>query len=120
MGDDGSSDYRVRDNPARDGENSGILELKSGIFPDQWNNVEVSYTWGYSTAPGAVREVTEQLVIDALRSAAGNSKGAKGGATSYSMDGFSVTFDTDLKATIGALSPEQRQQLDDHRRLAKA
>lgn len=113
-----ASDYRVRDNPARDKDrNGGILEMKERTLPDLWEVVEITYTWGFETAPGSVREVVEQLVIDALRSAAGNEKGSKAGAQSYSMDGFSVTFDQDLQATVGTLSEEQKKQLNEYRRV---
>lgn len=113
-----ASDFRVKeDSPAWVGENAGILERKGARFPDGWENVEVTYDWGYATPPGSVRNVAEELVVDALRAAVANKKGAKGGAQSYSMDGFSVSFSESLSKTVGQLNESQKEQLKAHRRV---
>lgn len=113
-----SADYRVKkDSPAWAGENAGILERKGAVFPSGWDNVEVTYDWGYKSPPGAVVSVAEDLVVDALRAAVANKKGAKSGVQSYSMDGFSVSFSESLQSTTGKLTPEQKAQLDDYRRV---
>lgn len=113
-----SADYRVRkDSPAWAGENAGILERKGAVWPSGWDNVEVTYEWGYTSPPGSVAQVAEELVVDALRAAVANEKGAKGGATSISMDGFSVSFSESLTKLVGQLTPEQKAQLDAHRRV---
>lgn len=116
----GSDEYRVKPSQARDGHNSGILERKGAVWPDGWENVEITYTWGYTTPPGTVTSVAEELVVDALRAAAANEKGAKSGVQSYSLDGYSVSFSESLTSTVGTLSPEQKGQLDDLKRVAIA
>lgn len=123
VGDDdlAADEYRIRDDDSTlPDDNSGILERKSGTFPDRWENVEISYTWGYETTPPSVVSVAEELVISALRSAAAGTSGAQKGAQSFSMDGFSVTFDDSVHSLIGQLTPEQKEQLDDHRRVVVA
>lgn len=113
-----SDEYRVKsDSPAWVGENGGILERKGAAWPDGWENLEVTYDWGYTTPPPEIQQVASELVVEALRSAAANDKGAGGGAQSYSMDGFSVSFDDSLKSLVGLLDTGQREVLDKHRRV---
>lgn len=110
------STYRVQDNPAMPGENSGVLERKRAVWPEGWENVTVTYTWGYTNAPDSVEGVADQLVIDALQAAAKDNRAA--GATSLSLDGFSVSFpEGALRMT---LDDDQKSTLDDHRRVVVA
>lgn len=111
-----SSDYRVRDDPAFSGENGGVLERRQAVWPRGWENVQVTYTWGYSSPPGAVERVADDLVIEAVQAAAKDAKGK--GATSLSLDGFSVSFpEGGLRMD---LDESQRATLDDHKRVVVA
>jgi hypothetical protein len=111
-----ADDYRVRDDPAFPGENGGVLERRRAVWPRGWENVQVTYTWGYSSPPGAVERVADDLVIEALQAAAKDTKGK--GATSLSLDGFSVSFpDGGLRMD---LDESQRATLDDHKRVVVA
>lgn len=110
--------YRITRPPGRDAdENSGILERKAYLWPEGWENLEISYTWGYEEPPQTVVQIAEELVVDALRAAAANKKGAKSGVQSYSMDGFSVSFDESLTSLVGQLTPEQKEQLQEYKRV---
>ena len=88
-----SSDYRLIKPSAYDGDTpvgAGIVERKNMPFPEGWENVEVTYTWGYEEPPAGVRQVVEDLVVDRLRSASRNETAET--AESISMDGYSVSF----------------------------
>lgn len=107
-----ASDYRVKSAPAQPDENAGILERRRAIWPDGWENVEVTYTWGYSSPPGPVERIADDLVVAALQAAAKSEKVQ--GASSMSLDGFSVSFDGDaLRMDLDEL---QQATLDDYRR----
>jgi len=108
-----SSEYRVRDSAAFPGDNGGVLERKHAVWPEGWENVDVTYTWGYASPPGAVERVADDLVIEALQAGAKDAKGK--GATSLSLDGFSVSFpEGGLRMD---LDESQRSTLDDHKRV---
>lgn len=111
-----ADEYRVRDNPAHPGENAGVLERRKAVWPEGWENVQVEYTWGYSTTPASIERVADDLVIEALQAAAKDAKGK--GATSLSLDGFSVSFpEGGLRVDLDEL---QKSTLDDHRRVVTA
>lgn len=112
-----ASDYRLKDTGAYDGDtpaNAGIVVRKNHPFPEGWENIEITFTWGYSSPPGGVQSVVEDLVVDALRSASRNETAEA--AESVSMDGFSVSYFT------GAIENKEmhRERLKPYRRLALA
>jgi len=91
---------------------AGILERVDGAtWPVGRRNVSVTYSYGYATPPGAIAGVVEDLVAGALTHAARNR--ATKGASSMSMDGFSVAY-TELSRLM-VLAPEQMQILDRYR-----
>lgn len=114
-------DDEVRIKPATDGfagsadapENAGVIERRLGVFPDAWNGVEVTYSWGYQEPPRAVVDVAEELVIEALQAAAHADNAS--GADSYSMDGFSISFSEPLSMRP---SEEQRAALQPFERVS--
>lgn len=108
-----ADDYRVRDDPAFPGENGGVLERRRAVWPQGWENLHVTYTWGYSETPGSVARVADDLVVETLQAAAKDAKGK--GATNLSLDGFSVSFpEGGLRMDLDA---QQRETLDDHKRV---
>ena len=99
------TDYAILDD-------AGILErIDYGTWTEGKRNLVVVYTYGYSAAPGAIVGIVEDMVAGALTHAARN-RTAKG-ASSMSMDGFSVAY-TELSRLM-VLAPEQMQILDRYR-----
>ena len=103
-------EYEVHEGP-------GILERIDGT---SWRrgrrNVVVSYSHGYTTPPGAIVSIVEDLVVGALTHAARNR--AVKGASSMSMDGYSVAYSELSRLMV--LAPEQMQTLDRYRPIGGA
>jgi len=96
---------------------SGILERIDGaVWPAGLRNVSVVYSHGYVSPPGAIVSIVEDIVVGALTHAARNA--AVKGASSMSMDGYSVAY-SELSRLMG-LVPEQMQILDRHRAAGAA
>ena len=95
----------------------GILERVDGaVWPPGLRNVSVTYSYGYTAAPGAIAGVVEDLVAGALTHAARNR--AVKGASSMSMDGYSVAYSELSRLMV--LAPEQMQTLDRYRAVGGA
>jgi len=95
----------------------GILERVDGaVWPPGRRNVSVTYSYGYATPPGAIVSVVEDLVVGALTHAARNR--ATKGASSMSMDGYSVAYSELSRLMV--LAPEQMQTLDRYRPIGGA
>lgn len=95
----------------------GILERIDGAtWPVGLRNVSIVYSYGYVVTPGAIAGVVEDLVIGALTHVARN-RAAKG-ASSMSMDGYSVAY-SELSRLM-ALAPEQVGTLDRYRAVGAA
>ncbi len=95
----------------------GILERVDGaVWPRGQRNISVVYSHGYTVPPGAIAGVVEDLVVGALTHAARNR--AVKGASSMSMDGYSVAY-SELSRLMG-LAPEQVQVLDRYRAAGAA
>ncbi|PSG97493.1 hypothetical protein BRD56_05410 [Thermoplasmatales archaeon SW_10_69_26] len=71
-------EYRVTD--------AGILEKRSSVWPQGWENILVELDHGFEKPPGDVELIVENVVIRILRNA-GEDQSVK----SISMDGFSIT-----------------------------
>lgn len=99
--DDG--DYRV--------ESGGILERREGIWPEGWENIEVSYT--FADTRTVADEVAEEMAKDALTAA--DAQGKAAGTESVSMDGYSASFDT---STHIQLTETYRDRLRPFREVA--
>jgi len=85
------SEYRVKPNPVGPGdENSGIIERKYNIWYMDWENIEIAYIFGYDPIPELVIDVTEVIAYKLLQDIKQNLDSK--GVSSYSMDGFSVSF----------------------------
>lgn len=96
---------------------SGILERVDGaVWPPGLRNVSIVYSYGYVVTPGAIAGVVEDLVAGSLTHAARNR--ATKGASSMSMDGYSVAY-SELSRLM-ALAPEQMQVLDRYRAAGAA
>jgi len=96
---------------------AGILERVDGAtWPVGRRNVSVTYSYGYATPPGAIAGVVEDLVAGALTHAARNR--ATKGASSMSMDGYSVAYSELSRLMV--LAPEQMQTLDRYRPIGGA
>jgi len=95
----------------------GILERVDGaVWPPGLRNVSVVYSYGYVVTPGAIAGVVEDLVAGALTHAARNR--ATKGASSMSMDGYSVAYSELSRLMV--LAPEQMQILDRYRAVGAA
>lgn len=69
----------------------GILErIDYGVWTRGKRNLEAEYVYGYATPPKAIALVVEEMVTTALLEAKKNR--AVGGASSISMDGYSISF----------------------------
>lgn len=106
-----SSDYRIKPGPGR--YNSGIIERQQRRWPEGWENIEVTFDWGFSSVPPEVEAVAEDLVVGALLDASHNESAE--GVESISMDGFSVSYRDPMK-----LDKEDKERLKPFRRLATA
>ena len=96
---------------------SGILERIDGlVWPAGLRNVSVVYSHGYVSPPGAIVSIVEDLVVGALTHAARNR--AVKGASSMSMDGYSVAYSELSRLMV--LAPEQMQTLDRYRPIGGA
>ena len=105
-----SASYEVR-------SGAGILErIDRGVWPAGRRNIAVVYTYGFTTPPAAITGIVEDLVVGALTHAARNR--AVKGASSMSMDGYSVAY-SELSRMMG-LAPEQVQILDRYRAVGAA
>ncbi len=95
----------------------GILERVDGlVWPAGLQNVSVVYSHGYVSPPGAIVSIVEDLVVGALTHAARNR--ATKGASSMSMDGYSVAYSELSRLMV--LAPEQMQTLDRYRPIGGA
>ena len=104
------TDYAILDD-------TGILErIDYGVWTTGKRNLTVVYTYGYNAAPGAIVGIVEDMVAGALTHAARN-RTAKG-ASSMSMDGFSVAYSELSRLMV--LAPEQMQTLDRYRPIGGA
>lgn len=103
--------YRIKQTPnSRGDRNPGIIEKRYGLWPEGWENIEVTLTWGYASPPEEIKSIAEQLIIDQLNNAVQDSKAD--GAQSISMDGFSVSFDTSMR-----LKDDNKDRLDNFKRV---
>ncbi len=98
-------------------EGPGILERVDGtLWRRGRRNVSVVYTYGFTTPPGAIVSIVEDLDVWALTHAARNR--ATKGASSMSMDGYSVAYSELSRLMV--LAPEQMQVLDRYRVIGGA
>jgi len=105
-----SASYEVR-------PGAGILErIDRGVWPAGRRNIAVVYTYGFTTPPAAITGIVEDLVAGALTHAARNR--ATKGASSMSMDGYSVAYSELSRLMV--LTPEQMQTLDRYRPIGGA
>ena len=105
-----SASYEVR-------PGAGILErIDRGVWPAGRRNIAVVYTYGFTTPPAAITGIVEDLVAGALTHAARNR--ATKGASSMSMDGYSVAYSELSRLMV--LAPEQMQTLDRYRPIGGA
>ena len=105
-----SASYEVR-------PGAGILErIDRGVWPAGRRNLTVVYSYGYAAPPAAIVGIVEDLVAGALTHAARNR--ATKGASSMSMDGYSVAYSELSRLMV--LAPEQMQILDRYRAVGAA
>ena len=96
---------------------AGVLErIDRGVWPAGRRNIAVVYTYGFTTPPAAITGIVEDLVAGALTHAARNV--ATKGASSMSMDGYSVAYSELSRLMV--LAPEQMQTLDRYRPIGGA
>jgi hypothetical protein len=105
-----STTYEVR-------PGAGILErIDGGVWSAGRRNLTIVYSYGYATTPPAITGIVEDLVAGALTHAARNR--ATKGASSMSMDGYSVAYSELSRLMV--LAPEQMQTLDRYRPIGGA
>lgn len=90
-----ATDYRLK--PGRGG--SVALQLEDlEPWTSAFNRYVVTYTWGYATPPLPIQQAAEAMVIRVLQAAKADVKTT--GVSSWSMDGFSVSYDRQLRAAM--------------------
>jgi hypothetical protein len=105
-----SASYEVR-------PGAGILErIDGGVWSAGRRNLTIVYSYGFTTPPAAITGIVEDLVAGALTHAARNR--ATKGASSMSMDGYSVAYSELSRLMV--LAPEQMQTLDRYRPIGGA
>ena len=105
--------------------NTGILKRDPGRRPrsNVWRTgrqYEVTYMAGWEDPPGVVGSVVEDMVIAGLREAIGSNAYAEEGASSVSMDGFSVTYDVPGALRSGDITETQFKRLKKLQQVAVA
>lgn len=111
-----ADEYRVR--PALPGTpmaNVGILEKRTGTWPPPltgWENLEVTYDWGFTEAPEVVQDVVNDLAVRDLQGYLRNIQ--MRGATQLSMEGFSIGFGTAEERQL-EMTDGHRDKLDPYR-----
>lgn len=106
-----ADDYRLKpQSNALADRNAGIIERKHAVWPRGWENIEVTFDWGFASPPGEIKAVAESMITDTLLSAVQDGKSS--GAESVSMDGYSVSFGSRMR-----LSEEHKDRLSRFRRI---
>jgi len=102
-------------------QNKGILK-RLGRRRVWHEHVEytIEYEAGWTQPPGVIESVAEDLVIAGIREAIGSNAYAEKGASSVSMDGFSVTYDVPSALRSGDISESQYKRVEALKHLAVA
>ena len=93
-----------------------LERIDGGVWSAGRRNLIIVYSYGYATTPPAIVGIVEDLVAGALTHAARNV--ATKGASSMSMDGYSVAYSELSRLMV--LAPEQMQTLDRYRPIGGA
>ncbi|RLG72455.1 MAG: hypothetical protein DRO11_02220 [Methanobacteriota archaeon] len=91
-----NTDYRIKVQNSYGG-NSGIIEKRFGIWTMEWQTIDLTYTWGYTTPPDAIVQVVEEMIITFLKASSQTYRGK--GVKSIGMEGFSVSFQESKEAS---------------------
>lgn len=109
-----ASNYKLKEPSGYRANNSGVVvRTDGGRWPYGNQNIEISYTWGYSTTPGPVKDVAEEIAADMLQTAVNNYK--TGGLDSMNIEGFQTQFEDRF-----ALNSSQRERLKPFKKIAFA
>jgi len=102
-------------------QNKGVLK-RLGRRTRWYRNVEytITYEAGWTQPPGVIESVAEDMVIAGIREAIGSNAYASEGASSISMDGFSVTYDVPGALRAGDITESQFKRVESLRQLAVA
>ncbi|UBF23454.1 SPP1 gp15-like head completion protein [Halorubrum tailed virus 28] len=120
-----ASDVSIKQRRGFQGRNTGILKRDPGRRPrsNVWRSgrqYEITYMAGWESPPGVVGSVVEDMVIAGLREAIGSNAYAEEGASSISMDGFSVTYDVPGALRSGDITETQFKRLERLKQVAVA
>jgi hypothetical protein len=120
-----TDDVSIKQRRGFQGRNTGILKRDPGRRPrsNVWRNgrqYEITYMAGWESPPGVVGSVVEDMVIAGLREAIGSNAYAEEGASSVSMDGFSVTYDVPGALRSGDITETQFKRLKKLQQVAVA
>jgi hypothetical protein len=102
-------------------QNKGILK-RLGRRTKWYRNVEyeITYEAGWTQPPGVIESVAEDMVIAGIREAIGSNAYAEEGASSLSMDGYSVTYDVPGALRAGDITESQFKRVENLKHLAVA
>jgi len=89
--------------------NAGILEKYAGVWREGWENIEITYTYGFENPPPQIRGLVEDMVVNVLQRIQQSYESE--GVQSVSMDGFSVSYEQKPY-----LKDEHKDVLDSYRR----
>jgi hypothetical protein len=120
-----TDDVSIKQRRGFQGRNTGILKRDPGRRPrsNVWRSgrqYEITYMAGWESPPGVVGSVVEDMVIAGLREAIGSNAYAEEGASSVSMDGFSVTYDIPSALRSGDITETQFSRLERLKQVAVA
>ena len=112
----GPDDVSIKQRAGFQGRNTGILKRDPGRRPrsNVWRSgrqYEITYMAGWESPPGVVPSVAEDMTIAGIREAIGSNAYADKGASSISMDGFSVTYDVPGALRSGDITETQFERL---------
>ena len=112
----GPDDVSIKQRAGFQGRNTGVLKRDPGRRPrsNVWRSgrqYEITYMAGWDNPPGVVPSVAEDMTIAGIREAIGSNAYADKGASSVSMDGFSVTYDVPGALRSGDITETQFERL---------
>ncbi len=93
-----SDDYRIEKNTSDPNRNAGVLRRLDGyVFPKGNMNIEVTYSWGFSSVPEDISAIAESIAVDQLKNVQNNFK--TGGLSSMSVGEYSMSFEGESPLT---------------------
>jgi len=111
-----SGAYEIKSTPGNPTMNAGIINrVDRRVWPGR--RITVDYDWGFENTPGVVKTVVEDMVVEVLEKAVADRQ--SNGTSSISMDGYSVSWSSDVQDYI-RLDESKRNRLRPLKRQGRA